>query len=88
MKRIASIVLTAGALALCLGAQAVRAQAMYTLKATPKTVEWGYYDAKATPVLRVTSGDTVEIQTLITNSSKRLEAAGVQPDQVGRGARG
>ena len=39
------------------------AQATYTLKPTPKTVAWGYYDAKATPVLRVKSGDTVEIQT-------------------------
>src|SRR5260221_11759083 len=60
----------------------VNAQATYSLKATPKTVAWGYYDAKATPVLRVKSGDTVEIQTLITNSPKRLEDAGVPPDQV------
>src|ERR1700693_3475082 len=58
------------------------AQATYTLKPTPKTVAWGYYDAKAAPVLRVKSGDTVEIQTLITNSRKRLEEAGVPPDQV------
>ncbi|MGB8473563.1 MAG: hypothetical protein WCE61_05690 [Candidatus Acidiferrum sp.] len=63
-------------------------QATYTLKPTPKTVAWGYYDAKTPPVLRIKSGDTVEIQTLITNSSKRLEAAGVQPDQVERRARG
>jgi len=58
------------------------AQATYTLKPTPKTVAWGYYDAKAAPVLRVKSGDTVEIQTLITNSPKRLEDAGVPPGQV------
>ncbi len=45
---------------------------MYALKPTPKTVAWGYYDAKAAPVLRVKSGDTVEIQTLITNSPKRI----------------
>jgi acetamidase/formamidase len=57
-------------------------QATYTLKATPKTVAWGYYDAKAEPVLRVKSGDTVEIQTLITNSPKGLEKAGLPPDQV------
>jgi acetamidase/formamidase len=56
--------------------------ATYTLKPTPKTVAWGYYDAKAAPVLRVKSGDTVEVQTLITNSPKRLEEAGVPPDQV------
>jgi len=58
------------------------AQAKYTLKPTPKTVAWGYYDAKVAPVLRVKSGDTVEIQTLITNSPKRLEEAGLPPEQV------
>jgi acetamidase/formamidase len=62
--------------------QAGAQQATYTLKATPKTVAWGYYDAKAAPVLRVKSGDTVEIQTVLTNNPKRLEAAGVPPDQV------
>ena len=62
--------------------QNLRAQATYTLKATPKTVAWGYYDAKATPVLRIKSDDTVQIETLITNSPKRLEDAGVPPDQV------
>src|SRR5947209_12509130 len=57
-------------------------QATHTLKPTPKTVAWGYYDAKAAPVLRVKSGDTVEIQTLITNSTKRLEDADLPPEQV------
>ncbi|HEY6348798.1 MAG TPA: acetamidase/formamidase family protein [Candidatus Angelobacter sp.] len=54
----------------------------YTLKATPKTVAWGYYDAAATPVLRVHSGDTVVFETMITNSPTGLEKAGVPPDQV------
>ncbi len=63
-------------------AQQSNAQATYTLKATPKTVAWGYYDAAAQPVLRIKSGDTVEIQTLITTSPKRLEDAGLPPDQV------
>ncbi|HEY2462041.1 MAG TPA: acetamidase/formamidase family protein [Candidatus Acidoferrum sp.] len=62
--------------------QQAKAQATYTLKATPKTVAWGYYDAKAAPVLRVKSGDTVEVETLITNSPKGLERAGVAPEQV------
>ena len=56
--------------------------AAYQLKAGPKTVVWGYYSASAPPVLRVRSGDTVEIETLITNSPARLEAAGVAPDQI------
>ncbi|HEY6251443.1 MAG TPA: acetamidase/formamidase family protein [Candidatus Angelobacter sp.] len=54
----------------------------YTLKATPKTVAWGYYDAAAQPVLRIHSGDTVIFETLITNSPTGLEKAGVPPDQV------
>ena len=54
----------------------------YTLKAAPNTVAWGYYDAAATPVLRVHSGDTVVFETLITNSPTGLENAGVPPEQV------
>jgi acetamidase/formamidase len=64
------------------GQQQAMAQEKRTLRPTPQTVAWGYYDAKATPVLRIRSGDTVEIQTLITSSPKRLEAAGVPPEQV------
>jgi acetamidase/formamidase len=56
--------------------------ARHQLKASPKTVVWGYYSASAPPALRVRSGDTVEIETLITNSPARLEAAGVAPDQI------
>jgi acetamidase/formamidase len=54
----------------------------YSLKPSPKTIVFGYYDAKATPALRVKSGDTVEIQTLITSDPDQLEAAGVPPAQV------
>lgn len=54
----------------------------HQLKPTPKTVAWGYYDAKAEPVLHIKSGDTIEIQTLITSNPTRLEAAGVPPAQV------
>lgn len=54
----------------------------YTLKATPKTVAWGYYDAAAAPVLRIQSGDTVEFDTVLTNSPTGLEKAGVPPEQV------
>lgn len=62
--------------------QHTRAASTYTLKPTPKTVAWGFYDAKATPALRIKSGDVVEIQTLLTNSPNGLERAGVPADQV------
>jgi acetamidase/formamidase len=74
---------------LCLASSLVLAQTQpqsqpqtYTLKATPTTVAWGYYDAAAKPVLRVHSGDTVVFETLLTNSPTGLEKAGVPPDQV------
>ena len=54
----------------------------YRLESTPKTVVWGYYDAKTPPVLRIKSGDTVEIQTLVTSSPERFASAGVPPDQI------
>src|SRR5215475_5128433 len=63
--------------------QRAGAQEKHTLlKATPSTVVWGYYSAKAKPVLTVKPGDIVDIETLLTNSPKRLEEAGVPPDQV------
>src|SRR5260370_22377492 len=54
----------------------------YQLKATPGTVVVGYYPAAAKPVLKIKSGDTVEIQTMITNNPDRLMAAGVKLEQV------
>jgi acetamidase/formamidase len=56
--------------------------AFYQLKPSPKTVTWGYYDAKTPPVLRIKSGDTVEIQTLVTASPERFENAGMPPEQI------
>jgi acetamidase/formamidase len=54
----------------------------HSLKASPKTVAWGHYDARTPSVLRIKSGDTVDVTTLITSSPNRLEGAGVAPDQV------
>src|SRR5262249_44746201 len=63
-------------------AATLSAQTHYTLKPTPTTVAWGYYDAAATPALHVKSGDIVEVQTLLTSSPTRLEGAGVAPADV------
>jgi acetamidase/formamidase len=58
------------------------ARKTHVLHATPQTVAWGYYDAKAAPVLQIKSGDTVIVDTLLTNSPTRLEGAGLPPEQV------
>src|SRR3954451_16344379 len=54
----------------------------YQLKATPGTVAWGYYWSAAKPVLRIKSGDRVEIQTMLTNSPERLAAAGMKAEDI------
>ena len=58
------------------------AQRVHTLMPAPNTVAFGYYDAAATPVLRVRSGDEVVVGTMITSSPTRLEQVGVKPADV------
>ena len=54
----------------------------HRLPATPQTVAYGYYWAEAKPVLRIASGDIIDVETLLTNRPDRLEAAGVPPNEV------
>ena len=54
----------------------------YQLKATPANVAWGYYWSAAKPVLRIKSGDRVEMQTMLTNGPDRLAAAGVKAEDI------
>ena len=63
-------------------AQQLTTGTSHVLKPTPTTVAYGHYDAKTPPVLRIKSGDIVEVHTLITSTPQRLEGAGVKPDQI------
>ncbi len=54
----------------------------HRLEATPSTVAYGYYWAEAPPVLRVASGDIIDVDTLLTNTPAGLERAGVTADRV------
>jgi acetamidase/formamidase len=67
------------ALAAALPAQQPRT---HRLPATPETVAYGHYWAETPPVLRVASGDVIDVETLITNRPDRLEAAGVAPNEI------
>ncbi len=82
MNRRPLAVAALAALALAPAAGAQDRPAFHHLEPAPRTVAWGYYDASAPPVLRIASGDTLEVHTLITSSPPRLEAAGVPPGQV------
>ena len=57
MRRIGLAVCGVLIAALTAAGQQTNSAATYTLKPTPKTVAWGYYDASAAPVLRVTGYD-------------------------------
>ena len=63
-------------------AGAAQGQRVHTLMPSPSTIAFGYYDAAATPVLRVQSGDEVIVGTEITSSPTRLEQVGVKPSEV------
>ncbi len=52
----------------------------HALKAAPGTVVWGYYDAFVPPVLTVDSGDTVDVETMITGA--RLSRALGVPEEA------
>jgi acetamidase/formamidase len=74
-----ALALAAGSHAPSLVAQAPRT---HRLEATPATVAYGYYWAEAAPVLRVASGDVIDVDTLLTNTPAGLERAGVPPEKV------
>jgi acetamidase/formamidase len=57
-------------------------QKTHTLKAAPGNVIVGYYDASTPPVLRISSGDLVTIETLGVGAPSMLEAAGVPKDKI------
>jgi acetamidase/formamidase len=54
----------------------------YRLEATPATVAYGYYWSEAKPVLRIASGDIVDVDTLLTNTPAGLTKAGVPDDKI------
>jgi acetamidase/formamidase len=74
------ILFVAGAAAVLAGFAA--APAVHRLEATPSTVAYGWYDAAAAPVLRIASGDIIDVATLLTNTPAGLQRAGVPDDQI------
>ncbi|MGH9719197.1 MAG: acetamidase/formamidase family protein [Bryobacteraceae bacterium] len=65
-----------------LGLAAAALAEHHRLPSTPKTVHWGYYDAAQPPVLRVRSGDTVEIRSAMIDTPEALESAGVRSAEI------
>ncbi|HUX67211.1 MAG TPA: acetamidase/formamidase family protein [Terriglobales bacterium] len=61
---------------------ALAAQSPLRLKVSAKTVTWGHYWAQDKPVLTIRPGQTVVVDTLLTNSPIGLSRAGVPQNQI------
>ena len=81
MRSLAAVLLTLASWPRLGGAQSIPAPT-HRLMPSPATIAYGWYDAAGVPVLRIKSGDVVEIGTLITSTPARLEAAGVAAADV------
>lgn len=81
MQTRAAVLITASILVL---ATAIHAEGpkVHRLEATPSTVAYGYYWSEAKPVLRIASGDILDVDTLLTNSPTGLQKAGVADDRI------
>jgi acetamidase/formamidase len=56
--------------------------ATHRLEVTPSTIAYGYYWAEAVPVLRIASGDIIDVDTLLTNTPAGLAKAGVPDEKI------
>src|SRR6266567_3681158 len=54
----------------------------HELKLTPANVHWGYYDARLKPVLKIASGDSVRVETMVAGGLERLKLAGVSDAEI------
>lgn len=57
----------------------VAAQTRHEIPLAPQNVHWGYYDASIAPVLTISSGDQVYLETLLARGLGRLAMAGADP---------
>jgi acetamidase/formamidase len=81
MKKIAVALSSVTALSLAAGAFA-HPPKTHRLEAAPATVAYGYYWSDAPPVLRIDSGDIIDVDTLLTNTPAGLAKAGVPDDKI------
>lgn len=54
----------------------------HRLEAGPETVAYGYYWSEAKPVLRIASGDIIDVDTMLTNTPEGLARAGVPDEKI------
>jgi len=63
-------------------AAAPQSPCTHRLEAGPETVAYGYYWSEAKPVLRMASGDIIDVDTMLTNTPEGLARAGVPDEKI------
>jgi acetamidase/formamidase len=79
IRRLVAIVVIA---LVCAATPRAQSSRTHRLEATPTTVAYGYYWSEAKPVLRIASGDVIDVDTLLTSTPDRLEKSGVPAAEV------
>jgi acetamidase/formamidase len=77
-----SLAFLAGSIALLAVNPLQAAPKTHRLEITPGTVAYGYYWSEARPVLRIASGDIIDVDTLLTNTPQGLQRAGVAEEKI------
>ena len=54
----------------------------HRLEATPETVAYGHYWSESKPVLKIASGDIIDVDTLLTSNPTTLARAGVPDEKI------
>jgi acetamidase/formamidase len=72
----------AGSIAVLASHSLQAAPRTHRLEITPSTVAYGYYWSEAQPVLRIASGDIIDVDTLLTNTPQGLQRAGVAEEKI------
>jgi acetamidase/formamidase len=67
--------------AVCLAPSGVWAQTTHYIKAGPETVQWGFFDASQRPVLSITSGDIVDVETVL-DGADFMRSTGISEDLI------
>ena len=79
MKKLIVVVIVAAAVT---RVALTQSSPQHELKLLPRNVHWGYYDATVKPVLRVRSGDTIRVETMVAGGAQRLTAAGLSEAEI------
>lgn len=54
----------------------------HTLPLRAENVHWGYYDASLSPVLRIRSGDRIDVETMVARGIERMRLAGATDAEI------